>query len=157
MSPVDARALLFGSEAERDWQMVEANLQKAQSVDPAKAGPESAWVALAIDHAYEAFETMLVRFERSLGLPQRSGAAWHRAILDEASRAIPGLRPALVPVDVLPDWADLLAFRHFLRHAYSADLEAPRLATLTARLARAVAVTAPAVRSFVEVLRRDVS
>lgn len=153
MSPVDARTLGFAADAERDWGQVEANLAKALAHDPSAGGPECAWVALALDHAYEAFETMLVRVERALALPERHGPSWHRAVLEEACRPIAGLRPALVPTARLDDWTALLGFRHFLRHAYAAELEAPRLLALRARLERATAATAPCVAAALAALR----
>ena len=154
MSPLDARVLLVAADAERDWQQVETNLRKATALDPALGEPESAYVALALDHAYEAFETMLVRVERAVGLPERSGAAWHRALLGDAARELPGVRPLIVPPEVLADWVDLLGFRHFLRHAYAAELEAEKLRAVAARLARAVAATRPSVQRTLEALRK---
>lgn len=155
MSPVDARVLLVAADAERDWQQVETNLRKAQRLDPALGEPESAFVALALDHAYEAFETMLVRLERAAGLPERQGASWHRALLVDAAREVPGVRPLIVPPEVLGDWVDLLGFRHFLRHAYAAELEPERLRAVAARLARAVAATGPRVQQSLEALRQS--
>ena len=155
MSPADARALLFAGEAERDWAQVEANRRRAFLEDPANGGPECAWVALALDHAYEAFETMLLRFERALALPVRHGAARHRSLLTDASHVILGLRPVIVPPAALLDWLDLLAFRHFLRHAYSAELDPVSLAALRGRLSQAVAETEPAVQAMLAALRGD--
>lgn len=154
MSPVDARVLLVAADAERDWQQVESNLRKATGLDPALGEPESAYVALALDHAYEAFETMLVRLERAAGFPERSGASWHRALLVDAAREVPGVRPLIVPPEVLGDWVDLLGFRHFLRHAYAAELEPERLRAVAARLARAVAATGPHVQQTLDSLRQ---
>lgn len=153
MSPLDVRALVFASEAERDWQGVVENLGKARAHDPARGGPEAAWVALSLDHAYSGFEALLVRLERGLSLPERSGAAWHRALLLDASRPIAGLRPAVVPPAVLDDWLDVLGFRHFLRHAYRAELDAARLAVLVERLAKAVSATEASVAEAIAVLR----
>lgn len=153
MSPIDARVLYLANEAERDWSMVTANLRKSQAEEPTEGGPQCAWVALSLDHAYEAFESMLVRFERALSLPERSGSVWHRSLLNDATRPIPGLRPALVPMEALADWTELLAFRHFLRHAYSAELEAPRLRALRARLGDAVRVTETSIHEVLAALR----
>jgi hypothetical protein len=153
MSPLDARALVFATEAERDWEGVLDNLRKAGAHDPGRGGPESAWVALALDHAYSAFEAMLVRLERGLCQPERAGAAWHRALLLDAARPIEGLRPAVVPAEVLADWLELLGFRHFLRHAYRAELDPRRLAQLVERLERAVRVTEPCIAAVLAALR----
>lgn len=153
MSPVDARVLVLVADAERDWELVTANLQRARSVDPSPGAPACALVALALAHAYAAFETMLVRVERAAGLPARGGASWHRALLADAARPVEGLRPALVPVDVEPDWADLLTFRHFLHHAYAVGRDAAKLQRLVVRLEHAVAATEPVVTEALRTIR----
>ncbi len=142
-----------GSAGRRDWELVRANRAKAQAVDPHRVGAESAWVALALDHAYEAFETMLVRIERALAMPERSGAAWHRVILADAGAELSGLRPSLVPAESADGLEKLLGFRHFLRHAYAAELQASRLARLTEQLASAVEATEPSVGNVLSALR----
>ncbi len=148
MSPADARQLLLAAEIERDWTEVARHVARASSADPADGEHAAAFVALSIDHAYQAFETLLIRVERALSLPTRLGGSWHRAVLEDAALDIRGLRPPLVGADVLPDWAEVMAFRHFLRHAYSTSLDPRRLSESRAALERAAAATAPRVRAF---------
>jgi hypothetical protein len=100
-------------------------------------------VALSLDHAYQAFETILLRLERSAGLPERTGRAWHTALLGDAAIAVTGLRPAVFPPESLADWDAVLRFRHFLRHAYVITLDPEKLRGNVARLERAVASTEP--------------
>lgn len=152
MSPLDARVAVLAAELQREWGLVTAHLAKARSVDPARGDAEAALVALALDHAYQAFETLLVRVERALGLPTRSGADWHAEILTDAGSAVPGLRPAAYPAEAASDWHDLRRFRHFLRHAYAVELDADRLRTNVARLERAVGATEPHVAAVVAAL-----
>ena len=97
MSPTDARRAMLRAEIERDWEMVVAQLALAQTVDPSVGAPEAALVALSLDHAYQAFENVLVRLERALGLPARTGSDWHRSLLGDAVLSVAGLRPALSP------------------------------------------------------------
>lgn len=153
MSPVDARLLALIADAERDWELVTVNLDRARGVDPSAGEAEAALVALALAHAYAAFETMLVRIERASGLPARGGASWHRGLLADAARPIPGLRPPLVPADAELDWADLLSFRHFLHHAYAVGLDAAKLQRLVVRLDGAVAATRPVVTEALRAIR----
>ena len=80
-------------------------------------------VALSLDHAYQAFETILLRLERAAGLPERTVRSWHTALLADAAIAVSGLRPAVFPPDSLRDWDAVLRFRHFLRHAYVITLD----------------------------------
>lgn len=129
--------------------MVRQHLERALSVAPASGLPEAALVALSLDHAYQAFESMLVRVERELGLAARAGSEWHRAILADATLDLPGVRPAIVPPECTRDWADVLAFRHFLRHAYTVELDAEKLTRNVAALGRAVDGTEPRVLALV--------
>jgi hypothetical protein len=143
VSPADARAALLCTECRRDWEAVKTHLSRARSVDPSQGDAQAALVALSLDHAYQAFETILVRLERAAGLAERMGSSWHTALLADAALAIPGLRPALFAPEGLADWDALLRFRHFLRHAYVIDLDADRLAALVKRLERVVTATDP--------------
>ena len=146
MSPAQIRLGALRAELQRDWDIVLRQLSKATSVSPAAGEPEAALCALALDHAYQALEQVLVRVERALTLPERVGETWHRALLADASRAVPDVRPALIPAESERDWQEVLAFRHFLRHAYAAELDAARLATVVGCLERAVRATDPIIR-----------
>jgi len=103
-----------------------------------------------LDHAYQAFENLLLRFERNTGLAPRAGDTWHRALLSDAARPLPGVRPEVLPAAVESDWAQLLGFRHFLRHAYAADLDPDRLARNVERITRAIDATEPFVRTLLD-------
>ena len=141
MSPAAARAALLVAECQRDWDMVKAHLSRARSADPTRGAADAALAALSLDHAYQAFETILVRLERAAGLPERTGSSWHTALLADAAIELPGLRPALFPPDGLSHWDTLLRFRHFLRHAYVVELDPEKLAANVERLVQAVSVT----------------
>ena len=153
MSPTEARVALLCAEIERDFAEVERQLERANQHDPGASDPNAAWVALALDHAYEAFESLLVRIERALDLPPRAGERWHIDLLESSALDVPGLRPAIVPEASVRDWLELLKFRHFLRHAYAADLDAARLADNVDRLRRAIDATGPQIRRLVQALR----
>lgn len=152
MSPADARITVLVAECRRDWSAVELHLARAASVDPAAGPAEAALIALSLDHAYQAFETILVRIERALGLPERSGASWHTSVLVDASLDLPGLRPALHAPEVGREWDALLRFRHFLRHAYVIDLDPGKLRLNRARLQRAVGGTQPGLEALLATL-----
>ena len=143
MSPTDARAALLHAECTRDWAAVKTHLSRARSTDPSRGDAEAALVALSLDHAYQAFETILLRLERAAGLPERTGRAWHTALLNDAAIAVTGLRPAVCPPESLAEWDAVLRFRHFLRHAYVITLDAEKLKSNVARLERAVSATDP--------------
>ncbi len=141
MTPVDSRAALLCAECRRDWGAVKTHLSRARAADPVRGAAEAALVALSLDHAYQAFETILVRLERGSGLPDRTGANWHVALLADAAIAIPGVRPALFSPEGFAEWDALLRFRHFLRHAYVVNLDAGKLVANVDRLERAVGAT----------------
>ncbi len=143
MSPADVRLSVIRNDVLRDWTEVRRQAERAGSVDPARGGPEAAFVALALDHSYQALEQILLGVERALFLPERTGDRWHRALLADATRELPGIRPIVVPTEVERDWEHLLGFRHFLRHAYAAELDPARLAKNVDRLRKAVAATEP--------------
>jgi hypothetical protein len=50
LSPLDARTAKLLGDISRDWQQVKAHLGRAQSVDPSQGAPETALVALSLDH-----------------------------------------------------------------------------------------------------------
>jgi hypothetical protein len=152
VSPADVRLAALHAEVERDWRQVERHCQISSSVDPGRGAPEAALVALALDHAYQAFEQLLLRLEAALGLPERSGQHWHRRLLADATLVLPGVRPAVIPTSVERDWEELLGFRHFLRHAYAVELDAERLRSNAQRLQRAVAGTAPTMSTLLATL-----
>ncbi len=131
---------------------MKAHLARATSVDPTSGPAEVALVALSLDHAYQAFETILVRIESALGLPERIGPSRHAAVLADAALELPGLRPALHAPSVGIDWDALLRFRHFLRHAYVLDLDPDKLRANRDRLARAIAGTATGLEALLSAL-----
>lgn len=152
MSPITARLAMLVAEIERDWKQVEMQLQEALSVEPQDGKPQAALVALSLDHAYQAFESLLLRVEAALGLPVRSGAEWHTRLLEDAMMPLNGVRPEVYPPSVAGEWNHLLRFRHFLRHAYGAPLDAARLRDNRQRLQSAVTATAPFLRELVQAL-----
>lgn len=153
MSPAQVRLGSLRAEVERDFREIERQLTRATSRDPSRGEPEAAFVALALDHAYQALEQVLVAFERALRLPERAGEHWHRKLLADAARPLPGVRPAIISAE--RDWEELLGFRHFLRHAYSADLDPVRLARNVECLRRAVAATSPLIHEALQAIEPE--
>jgi hypothetical protein len=118
-----------------------ADLDEAQRrlgsspADPAALALE-AW---AVHGWYTALESLLERVARQLDSEVPTGDRWHRELLAQATVEVPGVRPAVVPAELRADLEELLAARHFLRHAYGLELDPAKLASQAARL-RAVAV-----------------
>lgn len=152
MTALDARLVQLAADLRREWGIVEANLARARSVDPTASAPEAAFVALALDHLYQAFETLLLRLERALALPERAGGGWHAALLADAGLPLPGLRAAVFPLEAERHWQALLRFRHFLRHAYAVELDPRELAANVRHAEAAVAATVPAFEALIAAL-----
>ncbi len=96
----------------------------------------AAVVAVAMHHYYTAFESAIERSLRFFDGDLPQGGDWHRALLLEAVRPLPGIRMPLVSASTLPDWDELLRFRHFFRHAYAVSLDWKQLAPLMERVDR---------------------
>jgi hypothetical protein len=124
-----------------------ADLEEAKRrLDRAPADPAAlALEAWAIHGWYTALESLLERVARQLDSEVPTGDRWHRELLAQASVEVPGVRPAVVPAELRADLGELLAARHFLRHAYGLELDPAKLAAQAARLR---AVSAPLERSL---------
>ena len=102
-----------------------------------ETGPDRGGVALtaiALDHYYTALESSLELVRRTFDPSSALGSEWHRALLDQMATTSQG-RPAVLDSQAVQHLKDLLAFRHFMRHAYAVDLEWKRLHSLAAELA----------------------
>lgn len=95
---------------------------------------QAAAAALGMERAYTALESILERVTRALEGWAPSGADWHRQLLDGAAMSIHKVRPALLSQRSHEVADRLMRFRHFLRHAYGADLDARRVGELVADL-----------------------
>ncbi|HVV48373.1 MAG TPA: hypothetical protein VHO06_01820 [Polyangia bacterium] len=103
--------------------------------------PELALLAVNLHAWYTAFESLLERVARLLDQTVPTGSSWHSELIEQMRLDLPGLRPALVPLDAVSPLYELRKFRHFFRNAYAVDLD---LAKIRAR-ARDLEAVAPAV------------
>jgi hypothetical protein len=98
-------------------------------------GPEAAaFLAVKLHAWYTAFESILERIARVVegGLP--GGPAHHQELLRGMTLPLAEVRPAVIDPVRLPDLSDILAFRHFFRHAYAVSLDAAELRRHASRL-----------------------
>jgi hypothetical protein len=84
-------------------------------------------LAFRTEQFYSACEAALVRVLRGVDGGISASATWHQQVLEDATLAVSGLRPALIGQDTQRGLTTLLGFRHFLRHAYAVDLDPRRL------------------------------
>lgn len=84
-------------------------------------------IAYQIHNLYSAAEDLLKliaqAFENRIG----SSGEWHRTLLLRMSETIPGIRPALLSDNLFDIMNRLRGFRHFVRHAYTTDIDPVQL------------------------------
>jgi hypothetical protein len=98
--------------------------------------PWTSHAALALHGWYTGLEAALERIARTLDGDVPRGDRWHRALLSQTTVEVPGVRPAVIPRELLPELLELLAFRHFFRHAYAASFDPARIAPEMERVER---------------------
>lgn len=152
----DARWIRLLAELRADrraWEAQLAELDLVRLSGPPFDKGELARVALALDHGYSAVEALLARVTRTLEQGAAEGPSWHRDLLRLSTLELPGLRPPLVGDESAQELARLLAFRHFLRHAYSTPLDGDALLELRGRalaLAPGLAIELERVEAWIE-------
>jgi len=98
--------------------------------------PWTSHAAMAVHGWYTALEATLERIARTLDGDVPGGERWHRDLLSQLTVEVPGVRPAVLPRALLPELLELLAFRHFFRHAYAATVDLAKLAPELERVSR---------------------
>jgi hypothetical protein len=130
---------------EEDAGVLDALRTEISAVDsrPGPLGPEAAaYLAVKLHAWYTAFESILERIARVVegGLP--GGPSYHQDLLRGMALPLAAVRPAVLDPARLADLSELLAFRHFFRHAYAVALDDAELRRHAGRLER----THPGVR-----------
>ena len=111
--------------------------------------------------AYEMnrFDTVLERMlERICGAFENhleKTGNYHDKLLQRLGLDLPGLRPAFLPAEVLPELSELRRFRHLVRHAYDLTLRADRLGELVQMAKRTSAALPGWCDAFAVAVRRE--
>lgn len=99
------------------------------TLDPNARDTEEVWAAaMALHHLYNALEHSCERIARVCDEWVADQSRWHRDLLNQMFLEMPGVRPAVFPVTLRATFEELLAFRHFVRHAYDVALEPRQIA-----------------------------
>ena len=89
------------------------------------AGHES--LALQLHNLYSAAEGLFKIVADTCENHVAAGSGYHTALLKRMRVAVPGVRPAAVSGEALSLLDTLRRFRHVVRHAYSAEIDARQL------------------------------
>lgn len=152
MTTVDRLVLARALEADLEA----ARRQRSQALEfmahPERPGALTV-VAASLHHCYGALESLMERAMRAFGHALASGPRWHAELLEVASLEVPGVRPALFGEKARRALLELLAFRHFFRHAYAVGWDQDRLERLCRMLDEASPDIEGDVARFAEMLR----
>jgi hypothetical protein len=129
---VNAALQRLRAEIRFDRAAFEARLSELQAIElnAATDAAHCAQAAVALHHAYSAMESILQRTARAIDGDLPSGADWHQSLLHAMGLDIEGIRPAVLSRESVAALRELLAFRHFFRHAYAVEFDPERLALL---------------------------
>ncbi|MFH1467367.1 MAG: hypothetical protein ABIO70_23490 [Pseudomonadota bacterium] len=123
------------------------------STRPLPLGQEAcAYLAWKLHGWYTALESLLERIARTVEGAVPAGPTFHRDLPRGMTLPLPEIRPAVLRAGVLRELAELLAFRHFLRHAYAVPLDEALLRHHGARIERVAPQVREDVEAFVQVL-----
>ncbi len=120
------------AEVRFDRAALESRLAELQGIklDATTGAAQCAQAAVALHHAYCAIESIMQRTARAIDGDLPAGADWHQSLPHVMGLEIEGIRPAVLSRESVAALRELLAFRHFFRHAYAAEFEPERLARL---------------------------
>lgn len=134
---VELRRLQRDNEA--DGVVLDGLLDEVSAVSGRKGllGPEAAaFLAVKLHAWYTAFESILERIARVVEGGLSGGPAYHQDLLRGMTLPLAEVRPAVINPARLADLSDMLAFRHFFRHAYAVALDEDELKRHATRLQR---------------------
>lgn len=93
--------------------------------------------AYEMNRFYTVLERMLERICESFENHFEKRGNYHEKLLQRLALDLPGLRPAFLPAEALPELTELRRFRHLIRHAYDLTLRPDRLRELVDMAKRA--------------------
>ena len=76
-----------------------------------------------LHNLYSAFEELFEIVARTFENHLTDESAYHIGLLRRMNVPVEGVRPALVPDDLLSKFDSLRSFRHFFRHAYGSEID----------------------------------
>lgn len=152
MTRQDLLALVAALEADLAAAERHRELAEAFAVRLGETGADTV-VAASLHHYYSAIESLLERAMRAFGHALQAGPRWHMELLTLAATDVGETRPAVLGPASVGLLRELLAFRHFFRHAYAVDWDHDRLRHNVTVLQAATGPVREDVLRFVATLR----
>ena len=90
--------------------------------------------ALNLHDFYTGLERIFTHVASGVDRSVPSGPDWHRELLRQMTVQVPGLRPAVIPIEVSIAVDEFLRFRHVVRHIYAFEFDPERVERLATRL-----------------------
>ena len=87
-------------------------------------------VALNLHGFYSGFERIFTHIAETIDGEMPHGEDWHRLLLGQMKKEIPGIRPAVISIKSGEILGDLRKFRHVVRNVYTHHLDPERLEKL---------------------------
>lgn len=105
--------------------------------------------AFELARCYNIIEQAALRVARAFENHFEKDGGWHEALLRRLTLEIPGIRPALLPVELRPALDDLRRFRHLIHHAYELELREDRIQELATAVQTVARATGQAWEDFI--------
>lgn len=115
-----------------DLELEVQRAQKSWAAVPQAADPEAYLdsVALNLHGFYSGAERLFELIAGQVDEHAPGGEAWHRVLLEQMSRAVPEVRPAVIRSETAAALDDFRKFRHVVRNVYTANLDPARMQDL---------------------------
>lgn len=122
----------LGAVIERDLEALGRIESDLRELAPDADFNQCAGVAYALHNLYSALENSFDQISRSFENHVVDREQWHRELMLKMFLGIPGVRPAVLPLEWRPLLNELRSFRHVFRQSYDFRLDAIRLNALVA-------------------------
>lgn len=106
----------------------------------------------AMQSGYTSFEAALARTMALIGEERPVGPDWHKQLVERSASDVPGLRPAILPADILPLARKIRGFRHWAMHGYDEPFDPDEAAPTIEATRRLCPMLKPAFDRFAEAI-----
>jgi hypothetical protein len=108
--------------------------------------------ALNLHHLYSGLERLFEQIASIVDQTMPSTHDWHRALLQQMTVEVTGLRPQVLSEGAATALDEYLRFRHVVRNVYAFNLDPERVRQLTANVRPVVDQASAELRAFADFL-----